>query len=79
MDRVTKTVALIDGRIVPTDSIEWMHECARRHAHVVTMRSLSLQQRRDYIADVGRSEGSESARRLAEAYAMDWQERRRGA
>lgn len=67
------TVTLIDGTEVDSASESWRLECAVRYQHVLNLRRLTLQQRRDYIDTVERKHGAEAARRLREAYTKDWQ------
>lgn len=72
-------VRLSNGDQVPSDSLAWREECARRWRHVQTLMSMTghgmLIARRQYIADVGRAEGQEAARRLTEALGKAWAER----
>ena len=72
-------VRLANGDKVPSDSLAWRDECATRWKHVNTLMSMTghgmIVARRQYIGDVGRSEGQEAARRLTEALGKAWAER----
>ncbi|MEY4635646.1 MAG: hypothetical protein RJA55_1444 [Acidobacteriota bacterium] len=70
------TVTLIDGTEVDSASWSWAEECAQRHRHVLNMRRLDVHARRDYLSNVDRREGEEAGRRLREAFAADWEERK---
>ena len=71
-----RTVTLADGREVDSSSEAWRLECLARHNHVQTllrMRGAHLRHaRQQYIADVERAEGAESARRLRDALQAAW-------
>jgi len=63
-----KTVKLIDGREVPSDSKEWRSECLARDKHVQAILRMVGRQyrgaREAYCANVGMREGAEAERRL---------------
>lgn len=69
-------VTLIDDRKVPSDSLEWKHECFNRHSQVeavLRMRGADNKARRQqYIEQVEAREGAEAARRLREAIQRAW-------
>lgn len=71
-----KIVTLIDGRQVPSDSKEWLHECFNRHGHVeavLRMRGSDNKARRQqYVEQVEAHEGAEAGRRLREAIQKAW-------
>ena len=66
------TVTLATGEVVDSSAPAWREECAQRWRHVLNLRRLNLHQRRDYIENVERKEGAESAHRLKHAFAADW-------
>lgn len=74
-----KTVTLIDGRTVPSDSPEWRAECLGRHKHVeavLAMRGESNRGKRAaYIEQIDFLEGAEAGRRLREAVKAAWAEK----
>lgn len=73
---MTATVTLIDGRTVPNDSQDWLHECFNRHSHVeavLRMRGADNKARRQqYIEQVDAREGAEAGRRLRERIKWAW-------
>ena len=75
----TPIVTLACGEAVFSNDPRWRDELLARHRHVLTLRHMGVQARRDYLANVERVEGAESAKRLKTAYAADWQERKEAA
>jgi hypothetical protein len=71
-----KTVTLIDGRTVPSDSAEWRDETLARWRHVqavMAMRGKANQPaRQQYIEQVDFLEGAEAGRRLREQVKAAW-------
>jgi hypothetical protein len=77
---MARTVILIDGREVSTDSEEWREECLQRHRHVCTlMRLPTRQERADYLEAVRQAEGEEAARRLRAKFLAQWEKSRSSA
>lgn len=72
----TPMVTLSCGEAVFNTDPRWAAECMARHRHVMTLRALGLDARRTYLLNVAQSEGAESAKRLKDAFAKDWEERR---
>lgn len=70
----------LDGRVqtVPADDERLVEQERQRVLllHVANMRRLDIHGRRDYLANVGRREGDESALALREAFAADWAARK---
>lgn len=73
-------VTLCDGTQVDSSSEAWRQECLAVHTHVVNLRGLRLPQRRAYIdrlrGGAGCGATAELARRVAAAYAADFQARK---
>jgi len=69
-------VTLIDGSTVDSASEAWRQECLVRYRHVLNMRRLGLHQRRDYLSNVERKEGSVACARLRDEFAIDWKDQR---
>lgn len=67
---------LIDGTIVRSDSPEWQDECLKRHKHLLNIRGRDIATIKGYIANVRVSEGEVAAKRLKDAYADDWADRK---
>lgn len=71
-----KTITLIDGRAVPSDSPEWLAETRLRFNHVqivLAMRGKARQgERAAYIEAVAAREGEEAGRRLREQVKAAW-------
>ena len=55
-----RSVTLIDGTVVPSDSPEHRHECEARAILALP----SLQQRRDWLADIEAKRGQGARERL---------------
>jgi len=55
-----RSVTLIDGTVVPSDSPEHRHECEAR----AILAMPSLQQRRDWLADIEAKRGQGARERL---------------
>lgn len=76
-DAHARFVTLSNGDRVAPDSLAWRDECAQRHRHVMTLRSIgTVVERRSYVATVAHREGSEAGKRLTEAYARDFEQRK---
>ena len=75
----SKRVTLACGEAVFNTDPRWLAECQARHRHVLSLRHLNVQARRDYLANVERAEGALSAVRLKEAFTADWNERKAAA
>lgn len=73
---MNNTVNLCDGRQVSSASEEWRQECLAVHTHVQNLRGRSLAQRREYMRALEHRAGPELARRVADAYAKDWEARK---
>lgn len=73
-----RNVTLIDGREVPSDSLEWLNECRARHNHlqmILAMRGKARQgERTAYIEAVTAREGEEAGRRLREQVKKAWKD-----
>lgn len=73
-----KTVTLIDGSQMPSDSSAWRDECFARWKHVqavMAMRGKANQPaRQQYIEQVDFLEGAEAGKRLREAVRRAWSE-----
>lgn len=71
-----KTVTLIDGREVPSDSLEWLAETRQRFNHVqmlLTMRGLEGRaKRQQYLEQIDHREGAEAGRRLRAQLQACW-------
>lgn len=71
-----KTVTLINGREVPSDSTEWRNECLGRDHHAQAILRMVGRQyraaREAYCANVGVREGAEAERRLRERVRAVW-------
>lgn len=72
-------VTLCDGTQVPSNDKRWLDECASRARHVANLRHLDLRSRRDYVEQVGFTEGDEASARLVAAYGADFEQRRAAA
>lgn len=70
-------VTLSCGEAVESTDPRWRDECAARQRHVQTLRALGLDARRTYLATVEQHEGALSAARLKEAFARDWEDRKK--
>lgn len=68
-------VTLVDGTVVSSSDRRWLEECLQRHRHVESMRGIGRQGRVDYLETVRAKEGEEAARRLREAFLIDWEKR----
>lgn len=73
---MTAVVTLCDGRQVDSASEEWRQECLAVHTHMVNLRGRALAQRREYLRALEHRAGAELARRVADAYAKDWEARK---
>lgn len=77
---MSTTVTLCDGSQVDSASEAWRQECLAVHTHVVNLRGMGLAQRRAYLdrlrGGAGCSAKAELARRVAAAYAKDFQARK---
>jgi len=73
-----KTVTLIDGREVASDSVEWREECFRRHGQVqelLGMRGVANRpKRKQYLDQVEFLEGAVAGERLRAALQKAWTE-----
>lgn len=69
------SVTLINGTEVDSASPEWRAECLARQRHCDNLARLNRQQRNDYIDNVQRKEGAESARRVRAEFVRQWDER----
>ena len=68
----TPIVTLACGEAVFNTDPRWLAECQARHRHVLTLRGMALQARREYLKRVTESEGELSALRLKEAFAKEY-------
>lgn len=76
----TPMVTLATGEAVFSSDPAWRAECLSRHNHVLQLRGIrDAAMRRQYVAEVERKEGAESAKRLKTAYTVDWEERKAAA
>lgn len=69
-------VTLSCGEAVDSTDPRWRDECEARHRHLMTLRALGLEARRSYLSTVEQREGAESAKRLKDAFAKDWEQRK---
>ena len=71
-----KTVTLIDGRTVPSDSLEWLAETRTRHNHVQMLLAMrgpdGRAKRQQYLEQIDHREGVEAGRRLREQLKAAW-------
>ena len=71
---MTRTVTLIDGRPVPSDSDEWRMECLAR-----VLLALPLDERRAWLGAVEKRRGETAANRLRAAMTALHQAKKRAA
>lgn len=63
-----RTVKLLDGTEVPSDSEAWRHECEARAIAAIP----ALVERRIYLDEVGRRRGKDAADRLRRTMSELW-------
>lgn len=70
------TVTLIDGRQVPSDSLEWLAETRGRFNHVQMLLAMrgpeGRAKRQQYLEQIDHREGAEAGRRLREQLRAAW-------
>ena len=70
------TVITMIGDTITKEQIDAHFARIACEKHVLALRRLSLTERRDYLANVERAEGSGAFYRLKAAFTADWEKRR---